>query len=181
MIKRLPQPARDFSRWGKKKSGAGLMATFGKRLRPIVKTLLRNITPIAERKLKSLGSTLIRQGGSVLSSLAQKTIGQSKRRGGGGSSRSSSSSSSSLKPEGPSDEWAVNFNDANPTFLTPAIVHPSLDSKYSDTPLLKRKKKQKKRKKSTKLGQKKIKKRKKKNEKNKKRKKIKKGWKKMSD
>ena len=48
------------------------MAALGRKLRPIVKGFLRQMTPIATKKLKEIGTDLISSGGAVLSEMANR-------------------------------------------------------------------------------------------------------------
>ena len=56
-----------------------ILANFGCKLKPIIKTFARNLTPLAKEKIKTVGSRLIKKGGEILS----KGAGRKKKRRGG--------------------------------------------------------------------------------------------------
>ena len=73
MIRTLPLPRP-------RRRGGNAMAALGKKLRPIVKGFLRQVTPMATQKLKEIGANLITSGGTVLSQMANRK----RQRGGQG-------------------------------------------------------------------------------------------------
>ena len=56
------------------------MSDFGRRLKPFVKTLARNLTPRTVQGMKRVGSRLIHEGGNLLTNLALRGRGFSGRR-----------------------------------------------------------------------------------------------------
>ena len=79
--------------------GRGLrqfLSSFGKTIRPYVKSLANNLSPLASEGLKRVGSSLVREGGEILTQLAKRR-GQGKGRGRGGISPESDINSLSLE------------------------------------------------------------------------------------